>query len=260
MPGSHRRTTGASRQVSSGHAPQDGLPRRRKSPLFRMHRFGYWPSVTDSTPPFPIAISNTPPNPRLERASLIIRTIRPKGHVRRRPAAIVAMKKPHHVPPARASSGSPNARRKANARPRSRYHRTPPWPRQRPRPRHLTARASIDHRSLAARPSACTLDGLPTTSTRGHHRRPRFGPAAASSRYDRDRPGSSHAQRPALSSFQKYSMRSGLVFIHHGKNARHRRTGRQFIADHIRQPGLVQEDIDMGAQPLPQPVGQRLRP
>ena len=38
-----------------------------------------------------------------------------------------------------------------------------------------------------------------------------------------------------------------LRLIHHGEQGRHRRTGGQIVFNHIRQAGLMQEDIDMGA-------------
>ena len=57
---------------------------------------------------------------------------------------------------------------------------------------------------------------------------------------------------------QRPSFRIRLV--HDGKEVRHRRTGGKLVRDNIRQPRLVQKDIDLCAQPLPQTVGQRLRP
>ena len=48
--------------------------------------------------------------------------------------------------------------------------------------------------------------------------------------------------------------------VHHFKQCRHRRTGRQLIGNHIRQPRLVQKHIDMGRKPFPQAVGQALCP
>ena len=48
---------------------------------------------------------------------------------------------------------------------------------------------------------------------------------------------------------QRPSFRIRLV--HDGKEVRHRRTGGKLVRDNIRQPRLVQKDIDLCAQPFP---------
>ena len=49
-----------------------------------------------------------------------------------------------------------------------------------------------------------------------------------------------------------------LMLVDHLDEGRHRRTGRELVAHHVAEPGLVQEDVDVGRQLLPELVGQRL--